>query len=200
MTTVLSTITHPYWGALGARANLSRTEMKLSQATTALSLGLSVREYAALESGFIPPEVADALGRVQLSTFDKVFGWDDGTARKTVQEALETVLSPVPVLALGDRSAYPLAAWKRLGAAVQKSRQALGATKQVIGYASRTSSKTILRVEEGRVYGDPRTAPPGDYNSEKYILKRLPLLEMALEWEPGQAIEILEGSTVTAAA
>ncbi|MET7363310.1 hypothetical protein ABZS76_33400 [Streptomyces sp. NPDC005562] len=200
MPAIISSITHPYWGALGARASTSRADLKLSQAKIATNLGLTVREYAALESGFIPPEVAEALGRVSLARFDEVFAWDNGTARTTVQNAVQAVASPVPVLAFGDRSTYPTAAWARLGAAVQKARLALRISKPVLGYAMKSSSKTVLRLEEGRVYGDPRTAPPGDYNSEKYLLKRLPLLEMALEWDKGQAAEILDGAPVSAAA
>jgi transcriptional regulator with XRE-family HTH domain len=200
MSAIIASITHPYWGALGTLASTSRAELRLSQAKVAARLKLSVREYAALESGFIPPEIADALGRASLAAFDEVFGWEEGTASKTVRDALTAVNSPVPVVTFGDRSAYPAAAWVRLGTAVQKARQALRMSKPVLGYAMKSSSKTVMRLEEGRIHGDPRTAPPGDYNSERYMLKRLPLLEMALEWEAGQAAQILEGSKVRTAA
>ncbi|WP_428957813.1 hypothetical protein [Streptomyces sp. cg35] len=200
MPAIVTTIAHPYWGALGALAATTRADMKISQAKIAIQLGLTVRDYAALESGFIPAEVADALGRTKFSTFDKVFGWDEGTASKTIEGALRTIINPVPVLALGDRSTYPSAAWSRLGKAVQQARMALNISKPTLAYAMQSSSKTIMRLEEGRIYGDPRTAPPGDYNSEKYLLKRLPLLEMALEWEAGQATQVLEGSIATSAA
>lgn len=104
------------------------------------------------------------------------------------------ISNPLPA---GDRSSYPRAAWVRLGRAVQQSRLALNMSKPVLGYAIKSSSKTVLRLENGDIYGDPRTAPPGDYNSERYVTKRLPLLEMALEWDTGRATEILEGAAVT---
>jgi hypothetical protein len=78
-----------------------------------------------------------------------------------------------------------------------------GMSRGALGYGIQSTSKSILRIEEGRVYGDPRTAPPGDYQSERYVLRRLALLEMALEWEMGQAAQILEGqnqATVSPAA
>lgn len=102
-------------------------------------------------------------------------------------------ITPTPAL-------YRRADWKRLGRAIQKARIAQRMSKPVLGYAMKSSSKTVLRLEEGRVYGNPRKAPPGDYNSERYMLKRLPLLEMALEWDLGQATEILDGSPTRTAA
>ncbi|MEU6362244.1 helix-turn-helix domain-containing protein [Streptomyces albidoflavus] len=202
MPITVASITHPYWAALGARAGASRTEKRLSQSKVATRLGLSVREYAALESGFIPPEVAKPLGRISLAAFDETFDWEPGTARKTFEEALAGARSPVPSFRPADRSTYPQAAWARLGKAIQNARLSHGMTRSTLAYAAKSSTKTIMRLEAGRVYGDPRTAPPGDYNSERYMLKRLAFVEMALEWGPGQAAEILagEGGTVPQAA
>lgn len=210
MSAIITSITHPYWGALGARASARRSELRLSQARVASLLKLSVREYAALESGFIPPEIADALGRVSLATFDDVLDWDKGTARSFVEKALTAAMRPtaspaIPRFAdetsvVSDRSAYPSAAWVRLGKAVQAARMTEKLSRNELAYAMKSSSKTIMRLEEGRIYGDPRTAPPGDYNSERYILRRLAFLEMYLGWERGWAAQILEGSAASSAA
>ncbi|MGW7100354.1 helix-turn-helix domain-containing protein [Streptomyces sp. NPDC054838] len=195
MPTIISSLSHPYWTPLGSAAHESRTRLGLSQANVAKRLGLLVRDYAALESGFIPPEVSDALGKVPLDRLDTILEWDKGTSREIVGAAIEDAIVPSRTAAYNDRgnSTYSAAAWIRLGKAVQKARLALHMNKNVLGYAMKSTSKTVLRLEEGRVYGDPRTAPPGDYNSEKYMIKRLPLLEMALEWDYGAATEILEG-------
>jgi DNA-binding XRE family transcriptional regulator len=210
---IISSISHPYWSALGAAAKKTRSGLQISQAAVAQHTGLTVREYAALESGFIPPDVAEALGRLSLSLLDEALDWDNGNARSYVDKALTTAMWPtaavstLPVdgetLTHLDRSTYPQAAWRRLGKAIQASRMSFNMSRGALGYAIKSSSKSILRIEEGRVYGDPRTAPPGDYQSEKYVLKRLALLEMALEWEMGQAAQILEGqnrATVSPAA
>lgn len=204
----VSSVRHPYWTGLGAAAWHSRKELGLSQSRIASLVGLTVREYAALESGFIPPDVADALGHLDLGAFDDALGWDDGTARSHVEKALTAAMWPTTVPGAStpadlDRSIYPQAAWARLGTAVSKARMALGMSRGALAYAMKSSDKTILRLEEGRVYGDPRTAPPGDYNSERYLLRRLAFLEMALEWEMGEAARILSGQnrdTVSAAA
>jgi hypothetical protein len=201
---ILSTISHPYWTSLGVAARATRSGLQISQACVAQLVGLSVREYAALESGFIPPDVADALGRLDLASLDDALGWDDGTARGHVDKALAAITEPTStsgalpfgevIAAQGaDRSQYPTAAWVRLGKAIRTSRMALQMTRPGLGYAMKSSGKTVLRLEEGRIYGDPRTAPPGDYNSEKYVLRRLAFLEMALEWEMGEAARILQG-------
>jgi transcriptional regulator with XRE-family HTH domain len=202
--TPITSISHPYWASLGEAARQDRKALGVSQARLAQLVGLSVREYAALESGFVPPDVAAALGELNLDNLDDVLGWDKGTARTYVEKELPAVTEPSPSydficdgrVTLGevvDRSAYPRAAWVRLGKAIQRSRLALKMTQGTLGYAIKSSGKSILRIEEGRVYGDPRTAPPGDYQSEKYLLKRLALLEMALEWEMGEAARILNG-------
>ncbi|MFJ4902820.1 hypothetical protein [Streptomyces sp. NPDC088727] len=164
----------------------------MSQAEAAQSLGLTIREYAALESGYIPSDIASTLGRLSLSKMDALFGWEEGAAHKTVQQSIGEA-TPV-VRATSDRSTYSRAAWKRLGKAVRAARMALKMPQSALGYAIQSTGKTILRLEEGRIYGDPRTAPLGDYNSEKYVLKRLALLEMALEWEEGQARQILDNT------
>ncbi|QDN94891.1 helix-turn-helix domain-containing protein (plasmid) [Streptomyces sp. RLB1-9] len=200
---IISSINHPYWSPLGAAAKATRNGLQISQAAVAQHTGLTVRQYAALESGFIPPDVADGLGRMSLSRLDEALGWDDGTARTHVEKAMTaamfptTVASTLPVdgetLTNLDRSTYPQAAWRRLGKAIQASRMSFNMSRGALGYGVQSTSKSILRIEEGRVYGDPRTAPPGDYQSERYVLKRLALLEMALEWEMGQAAQILEG-------
>jgi transcriptional regulator with XRE-family HTH domain len=200
---IISSISHPYWSALGAAAKQTRKGLQISQASVAQHVGLTVREYAALESGFIPPDVAEALGHLSLSRLDEALGWEDGTARSHVDTALTAAMWPTSVantlpvdgetLTTGDRSAYPAAAWARLGKAVRAARLAQKMTRNQLAYAMKSSSKTIMRLEEGRIYGDPRTAPPGDYNSERYVLRRLAFLEMALEWDLGQAAEILEG-------
>ncbi|MGW9067867.1 hypothetical protein ACWGQT_00245 [Streptomyces yangpuensis] len=197
MPAIVSSISHPYWAPLGTAAFEARIKVGLSQATVAKHLGLLVRDYAALESGFIPPEVNAALGKVALDQLDDILEWKTGTARKIIDKAIASAVVPSAVPVYNDRgnSAYSAAAWIRLGHAVQKARLALHMNKAVLGYAMKSTSKTVLRLEQGRVYGDPRTAPPGDYNSEKYMLKRLPLLEMALEWDYGQATDLLEGNT-----
>jgi DNA-binding XRE family transcriptional regulator len=201
MPTVVTTLSHPYWSILGAEAHEARTGLGYSQAKVATRVGLSVRHYAALESGFIPPDVHDALGKISLAALDDVLGWATGASLGHVTTALRAAGTPQHSnRQIGDRSTYSPAAWTRLGAAVQKARLALRMSKPVLGYAMKSSSKTIMRLEEGRIYGDPRTAPPGDYNSERYVLTRLPLLEMALEWEAGQASQILDGSTASRAA
>jgi transcriptional regulator with XRE-family HTH domain len=200
---IISSISHPYWSPLGTAAKATRSGLQISQAAVAQHTGLTVRQYAALESGFIPPDVADALGHMSLSRLDEALGWEDGTARAHVEKALKAAMYPtsltvtLPVsgeaLTIDDRSSYPAAAWVRLGKAIRAARMAQGMTRNQLAYAMKSSSKTIMRLEEGRIYGDPRTAPPGDYNSEKYVLRRLAFLEMALEWEMGQAAQILEG-------
>jgi transcriptional regulator with XRE-family HTH domain len=210
---IISSISHPYWSALGAAAKATRNGLQISQASVAKHVGLTVREYAALESGFIPPDVADALGHMDLALLDEVLGWEEGTARSHVEKALTAAMWPTaapevphfqgetPVAA--DRSIYPAAAWARLGKAVRAARLAQKMTRNGLGYAMKSSGKTVMRLEEGRIYGDPRTAPAGDYNSERYLLRRLAFLEMALEWEMGQAAAILEGqneATVSPAA
>ncbi|MFD7835559.1 hypothetical protein [Streptomyces sp. NPDC059761] len=195
MPAIISSISHPYWAPLGTAAHEARTSLGLSQAHVAKHLGLLVRDYAAMESGFIPPEVNHALGKVALDQLDSVLEWKTGTARKILDQAIGEAVLPASVPTYSDRgnSTYSTADWTRLGRAVQKARLALKMNKAALGYAMKSTSKTVLRLEEGRVFGDPRTAPPGDYNSEKYMIKRLPLLEMALEWERGQAEELLEG-------
>jgi transcriptional regulator with XRE-family HTH domain len=200
---IISSISHPYWSPLGAAAKATRNGLQISQAAVAQHTGLTVRQYAALESGFIPPDVADALGRLSLSRLDEALGWDDGTARSHVEKALTAAMFPTSVaarlpvdgetVAIDDRSSYPPAAWVRLGKAVRATRLAEKLTRNQLAYGIKSSSKTIMRLEEGRIYGDPRTAPPGDYNSERYILRRLAFLEMYLGWERGQAAQILEG-------
>jgi transcriptional regulator with XRE-family HTH domain len=200
---IIQSVSHPYWSALGAAARETRTDLRASQSKIAQLVGLTVREYAALESGFIPQDVADALGHLDLADLDEALGWDAGVARSFVDKALKAFTAPgTPHGALsfegetpafGDRSTYPHAAWVRLGRAVRAARLAEKLSRNELAYAMKSSSKTIMRLEEGRIYGDPRTAPPGDYNSERYILRRLAFLEMALEWEMGQAAEILQG-------
>jgi DNA-binding XRE family transcriptional regulator len=210
---IISSISHPYWSPLGVAAKATRNGLQISQASVAQHTGLTVRQYAALESGFIPPDVAEGLGRLSLSRLDEALGWEEGTARAHVDKALTAAMFPtappsVPhfrdeTLTNLDRSTYPQAAWRRLGKAIQASRMSFGMSRGALGYGIQSTSKSILRIEEGRVYGDPRTAPPGDYQSERYVLRRLALLEMALEWEMGQAAQILEGqnrATVSPAA
>jgi DNA-binding XRE family transcriptional regulator len=203
MSNVIDSISHPYWANLGNAVRESRTKQRYSQQSVAGAVGLSVRDLAALESGFVPPEVAVTLGRVRLTAFDEMLGWEEGTAREYVTEAVSAVSVPEgftfstnvvePRNSL-DRSTYSRADWVRLGKAVQVARMAQRMTKPVLAFAVQSTSKTMLRLEEGRIYGDPRTAPPGDYNSEKYWFKRLALLEMALEWEAGQARQILDNT------
>lgn len=200
---IISSISHPYWTPLGAAAKATRNGLQISQAAVAQHTGLTVRQYAALESGFIPPDVADALGRLSLSRLDEVLGWEEGTARSHVEKALTAAMFPTASPAVphfqdetplvGDRSTYPAAAWARLGKAVRATRLAENLSRNELAYAMKSSSKTIMRLEEGRIYGDPRTAPPGDYNSERYILRRLVFLELYLGWERGQAEQILQG-------
>ncbi|MFE0490168.1 hypothetical protein [Streptomyces griseoaurantiacus] len=211
MTSIITGISHPYWTQLGNKARAARTAMGKSQSQIALATGLSVREYACLESGFVPPDVHDALRHTDLDLFDYALNWPLGTARARVTEALNAAAHPAtppPVLHDGplatlDRSTYPKSAWVRLGKAVSTARTSEGLTRNQLAYALKSSSKTILRLEAGRVYGDPRTAPPGDYNSERYMLRRLTRLEMFLGWQTGWAREILEGrneATVSPAA
>ena len=200
---IISSISHPYWSDLGAAARQTRTSLQLSQSKIATLVGLTVREYAALESGFIPPEIADALGHLDLARLDNALGWDEGTARSYVDKALRAITVPSATTGVlsfngeaaiqGDRSAYPAAAWARLGKAVRATRLAEKLSRNALAYAMKSSSKTIMRLEDGRIYGDPRTAPPGDYNSERYVLRRLAFLEFTLGWERGQAVQILEG-------
>ena len=200
---VISSISHPYWTALGAAARTARTGLQISQAAVAQHIKLTVREYAALESGFIPPEISEALGRMSLSLLDEVLGWEDGTAFGHVEKALASSVRPTASPAVprfndetplvGDRSLYPHAAWVRLGKAVQAMRLSEKLTRNQLAYAIKSSSKTIMRLEEGRIYGDPRTAPPGDYNSERYMLSRLVMLEFYLGWERDHALRILQG-------
>ncbi|PPS89521.1 helix-turn-helix domain-containing protein [Streptomyces sp. MH60] len=201
MPSFIPSIRHPYWGLLGVKAHESRTRLGISQAKVALQVGLSVREYAALESGFIPPDVAEALGRLELLQLDYALDWSEGTSQETVAQSIKVMSAPTwnPSTEgfTPDRSEYSQGAWVRLGKAIQNGRLALKMTRNVFAYAIKSTSKTVMRLEEGRVYGDPRTAPPGDYNSEKYMLKRLPLIEMALEWDAGQARIILDGTTVS---
>lgn len=203
---IISSISHPYWTPLGEACRATRTGLQVSQSRIATLVGLTVREYAALESGFVPPEIADALGRLNLNRIDEALGWDHGVAREYVDKALAAAVVPTMTLtapplrreprpepAADDRSAYPRAAWIRLGRAVQKTRMAENLSRSALAYAMKSTSKTIARLEEGRVYGDPHTAPPGDYNSEKYMLRRLTRLEFYLGWEAGQAERILQG-------
>lgn len=199
MSNVIASISHPYWTNLGRAVYTARTSQGLSQMKVAGVVGLSVRDLAALESGFVPPEVVDNLSRAAVNAFDEALGWEEGTALKHVTEAVSAASTPGPFTSPNsgpgfDRSTYTRGDWLRLGVAVQTARMALRMTKPVLGYAIQSTGKTILRLEEGRVYGDPRTAPPANYNSEKYMLKRLSLLEMALEWEEGQARQILDGT------
>ncbi|THA72453.1 XRE family transcriptional regulator [Streptomyces sp. A0642] len=198
MPAIVSSFTHPSWGSLGDRAHTRRQALHLSQAAVAKHLGLTVRDYAALESGFIPPDVNERLGKVKLHLLDEVLNWEPGTSLNMLTAVLEPSREAASIaFTPGDRSEYNRAAWARLGAAVLKARQALKMSKPVLGYAIKSTGKSVLRIENGQIYGDPRTAPPGDYNSERYILKRLPLLEMALEWEAGQARQILDGTIVS---
>ncbi|MCX4799690.1 helix-turn-helix domain-containing protein [Streptomyces sp. NBC_01242] len=200
MSNVIASISHPYWASLGRAVREGRTSKGLSQMKVAGFVGISVRDLAALESGFVPPEVVDNLSRATVDAFDEALGWEEGTARKHVTEAVSAASTPSSFTLTKsnvglDRSTYSRDAWIRLGKAVQAARMALKMTKPVLAYAIQSTGKTILRLEDGLVYGDPRTAPPANYNSEKYMLKRLALLEMALEWEEGQARQILEGKT-----
>lgn len=200
---IISSISHPYWSPLGVAAKATRNGLQISQAAVARHTGLIVRHYAALESGFIPPDVADALGRLSLSRLDEALGWEDGTAKSHVEKAMTAAMFPTSVAAtlpvdseavtIDDRSSYPAAAWVRLGKAVRATRLAEKLSRHELAYAIKSSSKTIMRLEEGRVYGDSRTAPPGDYNSERYILRRLVALEFYLGWERDHALQILEG-------
>jgi len=199
---LIPSISHPYWTPLGDACRKARTGLQISQSRIAALVGLTVREYAALESGFIPPEIADSLGRLDLARLDAAFGWDSGTARGYVDEALAAAARPGTTILVfqssqvtpeGDRSTYPPAAWARLGKAVRATRLAEKLSRAELAYAMKSSSKTIMRLEEGRIYGDPRTAPPGDYNSERYILRRLVLMEFYLGWERDQALRILQG-------
>ncbi|MEU9405654.1 helix-turn-helix domain-containing protein [Streptomyces sp. NPDC048281] len=200
---IISSVRHPYWAPLGAAAQATRRGLQISQAVVARHTGLTVRQYAALESGFIPPDVADGLGRMSFSLLDEALGWDEGTTRAHVEKALAAAMFPtaapsVPSFQdetpyIGDRSHYPPAAWIRLGKAVRATRLAEKLTRSELAYAMRSSSKTIMRLEEGRIYGDPRNAPPGDYNSERYILSRLVSMEFYLGWERDHSLEILNG-------
>lgn len=88
---------------------------------------------------------------------------------------------------------YTRTAWKRLGRAVRTNREALGMNRAVLGYAISSSGKSIKRLEEGNVCGNTAIRPAGDYNSERYMLRRLALLEMALEQDPGWAEAVLQG-------
>ncbi|MGW1436911.1 helix-turn-helix domain-containing protein [Streptomyces griseus] len=198
MPAIVTSFAHPTWATLGDRAQLRRTELGYSQAMVARHLGISVRDYAAMESGFVPPHIHDNLSKIKLSDLDEILNWEKGTALETVVAVLQPTTSPSTVaFTPGDCSTYSPAAWARLGTAVKKARQALRMTKPVLAYAIQSTGKSVLRIEEGRIHGDPRTAPAGDYNSEKYLLKRLSLLEMALEWDAGQARQILDGTDVT---
>lgn len=198
---IISSISHPHWSALGAAALQARHDMCVSQAQVAQYIGLTVRQYAALESGFVPPEISEALALLDLERLDEVFGWDAGRARSHVENSFTTAdeagTSATTEAAAPDKSTYPHEGWVRLGQAVEKARTALGLTRGALGDAVKASGKSIKRIEEGLVYGDPSTAPAGDYQSERYVLKRLAFLEMALEWEMGEAARILEGSNVS---
>lgn len=93
-----------------------------------------------------------------------------------------------------DRQQYPFDAWQALGRAIHSSRTSQAITLARFAWDIASSGKSIHRLEQGRVYGDPATAPPGDYNSENYALKRLSLIERTLGWEKGHALSILTGS------
>lgn len=142
----------------------------------------------------LPPVPKEERPPVEPGILDKVFGQLDPEA---TEEVLSTVanVDQLPTKGALDeaRTSYSLADWKRLGKAVQEARAAQKMTRATLGYAIRSSGKTIARLEAGRIYSDPKTAPPGDYNSEKYMRKRLSLLETALEWEVGSTISILNG-------
>lgn len=198
MPNIIASISHPYWGSLGRAVRAARFTHGKTQGSVATAVGLTIRELASLESEFVPPEVDAALGRVSLVALDRALRWDEGTALKHLTDAVSAAVKPEMIQVAhtlgGDRSTYSRNAWIRLGKAVQVARVALRMTKPVLAYAMQSTGKTVLRLEEGLVYGDPRTAPPANYNSEKYMLKRLPLLEMALEWEEGQARQLLEGT------
>lgn len=88
---------------------------------------------------------------------------------------------------------YSRTAWERLGKAISSSRTAQAIPIGRFAWDIASSQKSVSRLEQGRVYGDPATAPPGDYNSERYALKRLSLIERTLGWEKGHALEMLEG-------
>lgn len=84
------------------------------------------------------------------------------------------------------------AAWKRFGKAVATARQSHGIPLKAFAYAIASSGKSVARLEKGNIHGNPRTAPPGDYNSERYVLSRMPLIERTLGWERGYGRKLLD--------
>lgn len=89
------------------------------------------------------------------------------------------------------RQQYSAKAWQRFGKAVNTARTSQGIQLKAFAYAIASSGKSVARLEKGHIYGDPLTAPPGDYNSERYVLKRLSLLERTLGWDKGYARALL---------
>ncbi|GAA1978924.1 hypothetical protein GCM10009738_66710 [Kitasatospora viridis] len=79
-----------------------------------------------------------------------------------------------------------------MGREAEQARVAAGLTRKQVGTVMKSTDRSILRLERGRVYGHPDDVPSAsDYNSEGYWLPRLWLLEQAVGWPPGRASEIL---------
>lgn len=81
--------------------------------------------------------------------------------------------------------------WERLGRMICSSRTRLKMTRKSFGYCIGSTGKSVKRIEDGRIFGNPNTAPPGDYNTERYVLRRAAFIEMALEWQAGSVEAIL---------
>ncbi|MFF7198217.1 hypothetical protein ACFZAM_31475 [Streptomyces sp. NPDC008079] len=99
--------------------------------------------------------------------------------------------SSVAVLTPGSERRYPQD-WERLGRLIGAARTQQGMSRQAFAYAIGSSSKSVGRIEAGWIFTDPATAPAGDYNSEKYVMRRAAFIEMALEWAPGTVKGILD--------
>lgn len=179
------------WRRLGRAIASRRAELDPTPSVQLIGerSGIEAQHLAALEDGSI--SLAETA-LVDLPALETVLGWDVGASKKILAGEWHP---PLPNMGSLDeaRPSYSQADWKRLGKAVQEARIAQKMTRSTLGYAIRSSSKTIKRLEEGEIYSDPKTAPPGDYNSERYMRKRLSLLETALEWEVGSAVSILNG-------
>jgi hypothetical protein len=88
--------------------------------------------------------------------------------------------------------------WVRLGLIMQHARMKLGMSRNAFAYSIGASSKSVGRIEQGRIYGNPVTAPQGDYNTEKYVLRRAAFIEMTLEWGAGSVRAILDDPGLSA--
>lgn len=105
--------------------------------------------------------------------------------------------SPAPTPRV-SKTQYPIWEWARLGKIIQAQRMRLKMTRQSFGYCIGSSNKSVGRIERGWIFGDPATAPAGDYNSERYVLRRAAFIEMALDWPAGSVKAILDDPSAVA--